>query len=172
MRSIVGRDMTIPTNYQAALQVLDLDNFIDYLLVNVYGGTGDWPNNNWRAARERVSGAKFRFYVWDAEWSFGNLGRSVSGNTLTGELGGGSEIALLYQSLLQSAEFRLRWADRAHKHFYNGGSMEDARNLERYEELRGKMSSVLPGLSTSIRNTWIPQRRAVIIQTPLHLWWR
>ena len=26
------------------------------------------------------------------------------------------------------------------------------------------MSSVLPGLSTSIRNTWIPQRRAVIIQ--------
>ena len=164
MRSIVGRDMTIPTNYQAALQVLDLDNFIDYLLVNVYGGTGDWPHNNWRAARERVSGAKFRFYVWDAEWSFGNLGRSVSGNTLTGELGGDSEIALLYQSLLQSAEFRLRWADRAHKHFYNGGSMEDARNLERYEELRSKMSSVLPGLSTSIRNTWIPQRRAVIIQ--------
>ena len=74
MRTIVGRDMTIPANYQAALDVLDLDNFIDYLITNVYGGTGDWPHNNWRAARERVAGAKFRFYAWDAEWSFGQPG--------------------------------------------------------------------------------------------------
>lgn len=164
MRTIVGRDMTVPSNYQAALDVIDVDNFIDYLLVNVYGGTGDWPHNNWRAARERVAGAKFRFYVWDAEWSFGNLGRSVNGNTLTTELGGGSEIAVLYQSLVQSTEFRLRWADRVHRHFYNGGSMEDARNLERFEEMRTQLSAVLPGMSTSIRNTWVPQRRAIIIQ--------
>ena len=164
MRTIVGRDMTSPTNYQAALQVIDADNFIDYLLANVYGGTGDWPHNNWRAARERVAGAKFRFYVWDAEWSFGNQGRSVNGNTLTGELGGGSEIARLYQSLVESSEFRLRWADRVHKLFFNGGPFEDARNLARYEEMKSQMSQVLPGLSTSIRTGWIPNRRNVIIQ--------
>ncbi|MFP6877189.1 MAG: lamin tail domain-containing protein [Roseibacillus sp.] len=164
MRTIVGRDMTIPANYQAALDVLDLDNFIDYLITNVYGGTGDWPHNNWRAARERVAGAKFRFYAWDAEWSFGNLGRSVNGNTLTGELGGGSEIALLYQSLVQSSEFRLRWADRVHRHFFNGGAYEDSNISDHYESMRSELSAVLPGMSTSIRNTWIPQRRGVIMQ--------
>ena len=162
MRTIVGRDMTIPANYQAALDVLDLDNFIDYLITNVYGGTGDWPHNNWRAARERVAGAKFRFYAWDAEWSFGNLGRSVNGNTLTGELGGSSEIARLYQSLVQSSEFRLRWADRVHKHFFNGGVYEDSNISDHYEGMRSELSAVLAGMSTSIRNTWIPDRKSVV----------
>ena len=84
MKNVVLRNMRDSRNYEAAQELLDIDNFIDYLLVNVYGGTGDWPHNNWRAARERKPGAKFRFYVWDAEWSLGNQGRSVSGNTLTG----------------------------------------------------------------------------------------
>ena len=163
MRTVVQRDLSDPANYQAALEVLDVDNFIDYLLVNVYGYTGDWPHNNWRAARERVPGARFRFYVWDAEWSLGNQGRSVNGNTLTGELGGGSDIARLYRSLLASPEFRLRWADRVHKLFFNGGPFEDDRNLQRYEELRNEMSSVLPNMSTQIRTNWVPNRRGVII---------
>ena len=63
-------------------------------MLNVYANTGDWPHNNWRAARERVPGAKWRFIVWDAEWAFGNNGRSVTGNNLTsGPLAGDSDIA-------------------------------------------------------------------------------
>ena len=164
MRSIVGRDQSVPANYAASLEVLDVDNFIDYLLVNIYGGTGDWPGNNWRAARERVAGARFRFYVWDAEWSLGNQGRSVNTNTITGELGGGSEIARLFQSLTSSPEFRLRFADRVHKHFFNGGALEDARISDHYEGMRGELSRVLSNMSTSIRNTWIPRRRGIIMQ--------
>jgi hypothetical protein len=164
MRSIVGRDMTSPANYAAALEVIDADNFIDYLLVNIYGGTGDWPHNNWRAARERIPSAKFRFYIWDAEWALGNQGRSVNGNTITGELGGGSEIATLFQSLSQSQEFRLRFADRVHLHLFNGGALEDDKVLAHYESMRSEMSGVLAGMSTSIRNTWIPQRRNIMMQ--------
>jgi len=165
MRTVVtNRDLSGPSNYQAATEVLDIDNFIDYILVNVYCGTGDWPHNNWRAARERIPGAKFRFYVWDAEWSLGNLGRSVNGNTLTGELDGGADIARIYQSLMNSPEFRLRWADRFHKLFFNGGPFEDDRNLERYEEMRAEMSGVLSGMSTSIRTNWVPNRRGIIIE--------
>ena len=165
LRNVVAnRDLSDPSNYQAATEVLDIDNFIDYLLVNVYCGTGDWPHNNWRAARERIPDAKFRFYVWDAEWSLGNLGRSVNGNTLTTELSGGADIARLYQSLVRNPEFRLRWADRFHWLFFNGGPFEDARNIERFEEMRTELSGVLPGMSTSIRNNWIPNRRAIIIE--------
>lgn len=162
--SLLNRDMTDPSNYQAVLEMLDVDNFIDYLLVNTYCGTGDWPHNNWRAARERKTGAKFRFYVWDAEWALGNQGRSVNGNTLTGELGGNSDIARFYRSLHASPEFRLRWADRAHKHFYNGGVLEDARIRDHYDTMRSVMSGVLPGMSSSIANSWIPQRRGIIMQ--------
>lgn len=164
MRSAVSRDQSNPINYRRTLEMLDVDNFIDYLLVNHYCGVGDWPHNNWRAACERVPGGLFRFYVWDAEWALGNLGRSVGGNTLSGELGGNSEIAQMYRSLTRSPEFRLRWADRVHKHFFNGGALEDERHYESYDKLRSEMSVVLPSLSSSIRNSWIPQRRNIIFQ--------
>ena len=35
------------------LDYLDVDNFIDYILVNAYAAVADWPDNNWVAARER-----------------------------------------------------------------------------------------------------------------------
>ena len=164
MRSIVARDQTSTSNYRRSLAELDMDNFIDYLLVNVYGGTGDWPHNNWRAARERFPRAKFRFYIWDAEWSLGNLGRSVNGNTFSSELGGGSEIATLYRALVRSDEFRLRWADRVHKHMFNGGVLEDRQHRIKFDQIRREMRGVLPNMSTTISTTWIPNRRNVIIQ--------
>ena len=164
MRSVVSRDQTVTTNYRRSSLELDIDNFIDYLLVNVYGGTGDWPHNNWRAARERYGRSKFRFYVWDAEWSLGNLGRSVGGNTFTSELAGGSEIAQLYQSLYRSPEFKLRWADRVHKHFFNDGVLQDRIHGSNFRNMRREMRGVLPRMSTSISTSWIPNRRDVIIQ--------
>lgn len=160
---INGQDMAVASAYAAAGAVLDLDNFIDYLLVNVYGGTGDWPHNNWRAARPRVPGGKFTFLVWDAEWAMGNAGRHVNINNLTGELAGSSEIARLFQSLLASPEFRMRFADRVQRHLFNEGALADARISARYWDLRNQMAGVLPGMSSYIHNTFIPGRRAVIM---------
>lgn len=160
---INGQDMAVANAYAAAGAVLDLDNFIDYLLVNVYAGTGDWPHNNWRAARPRVPGGKFTFIVWDAEWAMGNFGRNVDINNLTTELAGSSEIARLFQSLLASPEFRLRFADRVQRHLFNGGALTDARIAARYWDLRNQMAGVLPGMNSYIHDVFIPGRRAVIL---------
>jgi hypothetical protein len=58
---------------------LDIDAFIDYMLINLYAGNRDWPRHNWYAARRRPRqpdpcGAEaepeyggFRFFSWDAE---------------------------------------------------------------------------------------------------------
>jgi hypothetical protein len=160
---INGQDMAVANAYAAAGAVLNLVNFIDYLLVNVYAGTGDWPHNNWRAARPRVPGGKFTFIVWDAEWAMGNAGRNVNINNLTGELAGSSEIARLFRSLLASPEFRMRFADRVQRHLFNGGALTDARIAARYWDLRNQMAGVLPGMNSYIHNTFIPGRRAVIL---------
>jgi hypothetical protein len=162
--AIVGRDMSQASNYGEADRRLDLVNFVDYLLVNIYAGTGDWPHNNWRAARERVPGAKFRFYVWDAEWAFGNLGRSVNVNTLTEELARDADIAHFYQALRLSPEFRLLFADRIQKHLFNEGALTDDHISSRFLDLRFRMAGVLPRMNTTILGTWIPQRRGVIMQ--------
>jgi hypothetical protein len=159
---VTTADLSSPTGYANAGALLDMDNFIDYLLVNMYGATGDWPHNNWRAARPRREGAKYQFLVWDAEWAFGLYGRSVTHNTLTEELGGGSEIARLYRALQTSGEFRMRFADRLHRHFFGEGALTDEAIAAVYGAMRQELAGVLPGMSGSIHQTWIPQRRGIL----------
>ncbi|HEY0549299.1 MAG TPA: CotH kinase family protein, partial [Verrucomicrobiae bacterium] len=169
MRSYIsGQDVTQPTVFTEIMNRLDVVNFIDYLIVNVYGASWDWPHNNWRAARERVPNGKFRFYIWDAEGAFGLTGRAASNfdsfsTTDSGLLTATAEIPTLYQRLRNSPEFRLLWADRVHKHFYNNGAMSDTNVANRFIQMRAQLLGVLPGIDNSILNTWVPQRRAPLL---------
>lgn len=154
----------VPATYQEIAKRIDLTNFVDYLLPLIYADTDDWPHNNWRAARERVPGGRFRFYVWDAEWSFGHSG-SPSRNTIAGQLSnlsppwGTAEIQRLFTRLRLSPEFRLLFADRVHKHLFNGGALTDPRVRARYEEIRNRVSTSISGFDNSIGSVFIPQRR-------------
>jgi hypothetical protein len=58
-----------PALYQQITALVDVDNYIDYLIANTYGQNGDWPGSNWRAAKLNAVGAKWRFFIWDAEWT-------------------------------------------------------------------------------------------------------
>ena len=54
------QDVLSPAIYQQVQQKLDLVNFVDYCLLNVYCAMGDWPANNFRAglsAEPRTAGA-------------------------------------------------------------------------------------------------------------------
>ncbi len=160
---ILGRDLSIPENYAKVKQELDIVNFIDYLILNIYVGTGDWPHNNWRAARLKKPGAKFRFYVWDAEWAFGNVGRSLSVNVIEKELQRDTAIANFFHALKQNPDFRLRFADRVHKHFSKGGALFSPHVGKRFKELRKTMSEVIPDMDTTIGNRWAPFRVGIVM---------
>src|SRR6185503_11910953 len=136
--------------YQQVTQRLDLVNFVDYCLLNVYCGMGDWPGNNWRAGKDRGPNSIWRFYIWDGEWAMGIYGRVVTRDTFA-ENGpgpdnsglssiGNSEIARMYQRLRQNPEFRLLWADRIHKHFFNNGALTDTNIVAHFNSLRAEMS--------------------------------
>jgi hypothetical protein len=149
---------------------LDLTNFVDYLLVNAYSAMGDWPQNNWRAGKDR-SRYPWRFIVWDAEWAMGIYSRAVTLNTFTmngpgpdlsGLASPDSEIAQMFQRLRNSPEFRLLWADRVQKHMFNGGALTDANITNRFLQLRAQMSAVLPNMAQDIMNNWVPNRRSVL----------
>jgi hypothetical protein len=168
------QDATQPAVFNEVLRRMDVANFIDYLLVNTYAATWDWPHNNWRAARERVPTGKWRFYVWDAEGAFGEfdgnnansdsfINRSINAAGVTSPLLNGAEpIPQFYTRLRNSAEFRLMWADRVQKHYFNGGAMTDTNITQRYLQMRGELSQVIPGFNNNILNNFIPQRRAVV----------
>ena len=58
--------------YELFSQMLDIDAFIDYMILNHYGGNGDWDNHNWYALNRRAPDGKFRFIAWDTELIFIN----------------------------------------------------------------------------------------------------
>lgn len=154
--------MTNSANYVEASRRLDLTNFVDYLLVNIYGANGDWPGNNWRAGRERSANGIWRFYMWDAEFALGTYGKAVSWDEFANELTQTSEIPTLYNYLRQSPEFLLLFADRINKHYYNGGALTDTNILRHFTALKNQMSPIISGFDTFIQTTWIPQRRAYV----------
>lgn len=165
MRSYINaQDVTQPAVFTEVMRRLDATNFIDYLILNVYAATWDWPHNNWRAARERSPTGKFRFYIWDAEGAYGHTGRDPAtfdsfSTTDSGLLTAGAEIPVLYQRLRNSPEFRLIWADRVHKHFFNGGALMESNVLSRFLEQRTELQTVIPGFNNSIQTSWVPLRR-------------
>lgn len=162
MISAARKDQTNPANFLATSRLLDIDQFIDYLILNIYAGTGDWPHNNWRAARDKSANGKWKFLVWDAEWSFGNQGRSVTLNTLTSDLSRDSEITQIFQSLKKSDEFKLRFADRVQKHLYGDGALTRNRVRERFLDLVDEMRPVISGMNTTRASQWINTRPSII----------
>ncbi|MEE8451635.1 MAG: lamin tail domain-containing protein, partial [Thermoguttaceae bacterium] len=98
---------------------LDVDNLIDYLIVNFYVGSQDWPINNYYVARRQgPESTGFKFFLWDTEWSLDFLTSTLQADRTSVEEG----VAEPYAKLRASEEFRLRFADRVERHFSEGGA--------------------------------------------------
>lgn len=106
--------------YAAIQEHIDLDNLIDYLLVNFYDGNSDWDDNNFQAARRRTGDDRWRIFVWDSERTF----LSPTTNNTTKNFA--NRTTRLHTKLRANAEYRLRFADRVHKHFFNNGVLTPA----------------------------------------------
>ncbi|MCA9147808.1 MAG: CotH kinase family protein [Planctomycetales bacterium] len=117
-------DLSEQTNYAALLEYLDVENFIDYMLLNFYSGNQDWDRSNWRAARDRNDG-QFKFFSWDAERTDlntvaaeGQLGSVTINTTNTVNP---NYPTYIHNRLLDSTEYRLLFADRMQRHLFGEG---------------------------------------------------
>ncbi|OHB74774.1 MAG: hypothetical protein A2Z25_16295, partial [Planctomycetes bacterium RBG_16_55_9] len=123
------------TRNPAYPHLLDVTNYVDYLIVNLWGGNWDWPWKNWWAGRDRSDDSTgFKFYNWDYENTLGNnLDRSpLNKNALNNNF---SQAGVPHQSLRQNAEYRLLFADRVHHFFFNGGILTPESLIRRYTNL-------------------------------------
>ncbi len=113
-------------DWQAIQRVLDVDNFIDFTILHRFAGNQDLKTNgNWRAAGGGPNDRPWRFYMWDAE-------RVLESPTNTNPPSPSSDPTGLFQYLWQIPEFRVRLADRVHKHLFNDGALTPQKNTQRY----------------------------------------
>ncbi len=155
-------NLTIVANYVKAQDYIDVENIIDYLTVYSFAACGDWPGNNWVAARERSAKGRWRYYMWDAEMSFGSsTGRATTYNTFTSDLiianpkTSSNYIPVIFTLLYASPEFKLRFADRIQKHFFNGGGMTKSNIQSAFITLRNAINPImLETTSTTVNETF------------------
>jgi hypothetical protein len=139
----VAADPTNAAKYDALCRQLDVDNFIANVLTRWFVMTvsSDWPDKNWYATR-RVPDGPWRFHIWDAEhalehWSSGNaLGLSEP------RTGSG-----LHDKLKGNAEYRMRFADLAHRFFFNGGALSYPAVADRYRTRIAEIDRMIVGES-------------------------
>jgi len=141
-QQLASAGLSTPEDYAAIQEWVDIDNLIHYMLVNFYGGNGDWDHHNWYSGRLRTPGSGYKFFSWDAE---GCLGGTTGGDR-TG-LANGDKPSGLYAALRQNAEFNLRFGDIAHKHCFNGGFLTPTRNAERFRKLADFIHGAMVGES-------------------------
>ncbi len=116
----VANHPTDLTTYHALSKVLDIDEFITYVLVNWTTGNHDWPFKNWYATHRR--GGVWRFHSWDAE------------HTLEGTNEFGQSPSDIHNKLARSPEYRLRFADHIQQAFFHGGPLSAAEMARLYQK--------------------------------------
>ncbi|MEM9414575.1 MAG: lamin tail domain-containing protein [Planctomycetota bacterium] len=129
------------THNAAFENYLDAENYIDYLLVNFFGGNSDWPNNNYFMARERgADSTGFKFHIWDFEWTL-----RIQANTNDDRTDVDDGVAEPYADLRASEEFRMLFADRAHRALFNGGALAEANAIARYQAILDELTPAFEG---------------------------
>lgn len=118
-----------PEVYADVLRRIELEPFIDYILMNLWGGNSDWPHNNWYAIRHAATDGPFQFFNWDPENYIFEVGvNRVGANT-------DNSPGIIYSRLRRNAEFRLRFADRVHRHCFNDGALTPGAAAVRFQRL-------------------------------------
>ena len=138
-------------------KLLDADNLIDYMLCTFYAGDFDGPisnflgnnrPNNYYGMYNRANPDGFKWFRHDAEhtlidrygWGLDRTGPFTHPDLARFEY---FTPQWLQQKLLEHPEFRMRFADRAHKHFFNNGALAYARSRQRMLDRAGQIETAI-----------------------------
>ncbi len=144
--TLVNRDMSDPDNCAEMREYLNVETYIDYVILSWFGGVGDWPGNNWWGANRNDPPEPFEYFLWDAEWSWettrGHNNGWVAPHFRSGD-NGGPTIAAIWHSLRANSDFMMLFADRVYKHLFHQGVLTDQNCIDRYLRLNDSIRDAI-----------------------------
>ncbi|MDP6929964.1 MAG: CotH kinase family protein, partial [Planctomycetota bacterium] len=147
-------------DWTAIQNLIDIDSYIDWLITNQYAANTDFRSNgNWRSAGGGSAKARWRFFCWDAEYTFA----SASWKNMKDPPG-------LLTTLSMLPEFVVRFGDRLHRHLFNGGTLTPKAAASRWQQRADQINDAI--VAESAR--WGDYRRDVhrYISGPYELYTR
>jgi hypothetical protein len=106
-------DLADPDNYAYLQTQVDLDNFIDYYLLEMYIANTDWPHHNVHQFRPWTQGGRWEWIVWDNDLAFERVDRQMVDHVLSVEHPLGEPMEMFLNKLLANPDFYNRFLTRA-----------------------------------------------------------
>lgn len=146
-------------NYAAVKGLMDVGNFADYMIAEMYAHNGDWPNNNVRAWRTPEQPWKFMVYDldhgFDWMWNVATFGQSTNifkwvkqggraeGSNKCYNNASADCFHTLYAKLIKNPEFQRLYVNHA------AVMLQNYLNAERVSATVDKMAATLVASETS-----------------------
>ena len=125
MASFQAMQATVASrNWTAVQQVLDVDNYIDYQILQEYASNGDLKvDGNWRAAGGGAAGVPWRIYSWDGE-------RTLEGVTSAFQP---LDPFAIRDNMERIPQYRARYEERLLMHTASSGALSPTKTQARWE---------------------------------------
>lgn len=161
MNYILNNDITNPTVYKNLTDMMDVDNYISYMMTQIYVGNYDWPHNNIKMWKKK-QGGKWRWILYDLDFGFNLYDTNLHNfNALTYALGEASSkstqpwATALFKRLILNETFRNKFIDLFSIHL--SSTFEPTR-------VNQVMDSIAARISTEIiyhKNRWSGSNRTL-----------
>lgn len=119
MTFVRGHDLSDSSHYAYVKNLIDLDEFMNYFITQIYVRNHDWLHQNIKCWREHSSTGKWRWLLYDMDWGFGGEihegERQYETNSIDWALKQG-DASLLFQKLSCNTQFKQEFAQRFATH--------------------------------------------------------
>jgi len=147
-------NMSLPESYEYVKTKIDIDEYINYVISEIYLANVDWPGSNCKYWREKGPPGKYRFIVYDTDFGTGFYGLTYGGNSyewnmLTQatdpdgtEWPNPSYSTFLLRKLLENSEFKNEFIQRMAA--YLNTTFKTNRVLSVLGEVKSKIEPEIP----------------------------
>lgn len=144
-------DLSIESNYRKICEYMDIDNFIDYWILQIYVDNYDWPGNNIKFWNSKAKNSKWRWILFGSEYSSNlysndnqaaaeSLKRSLSGDNSYWAVPNWSSQVI--NKLLKNQEFKSKFIQRFSYHIQTTFNPDDV--VARIDSLQNLIKNEFP----------------------------
>ena len=139
--ALVGADIT-DASYKEILTLIDVDEYINYIVMQSFSGNSDWMSNNVKFYRYR-NGGGFRWVLFDLDHGFSSLGyNQFTATDRSGLTNVRVPTGRIFQSLIKYAPFRDKFI--AHATAVIGGAVREERVQSIIDDIYDRISGEMP----------------------------
>jgi hypothetical protein len=141
-------DLADNNAYNEVVKKIDINNYLNYMVTEIYTGNLDWPNNNVRYWKEKTDNGKWRWLVYDLDFAFGVAGFDnlsyAAGDLIDNNYKNNQApwSTFLFKNMLRNQTFRYRFIGKYLTHIYT--TFQPARVESFIDSYKNKIAAEMP----------------------------